>query len=521
MGRMDTTGSTDFDAIVIGAGHNGLITAAYLAKQGLSTLLIEARSEVGGTASTEYFAGARVNICNCDHLTFRTTPITDELGLNSYGLRYVDIEPPQVNGDWTSGNLWPLWHDVDRTLESLALSHPGSVDGYRRYVRTMLPVARLILDAAAKPPTRGSLLASVIKRGGRGVPTMLRVSRMSAADVMREFFEDESIIGPAMVEGPVVWGLSPETPGTGLGAIAFALRHVGRLGRPVGGSGALPEALKQAFLAHGGLLRTGTRAVGILCEGNRVKAVQTSDGATLTARIVVSACDPARTFVQWLKNPPARAKALVERWSGAAPQEGYESKIDAVASMAPVHSGLRHPELDGVPVGSTTIISPSLAELHRGAQLMKEGRMMPRMALLANTPSVNDQTLAPDGQHVFSLEALFTPYSLADGTSRREEAERWLRQYSTLVQPGFIESISQWRVLTPEEYETDFHLPKGHATSFAGGPLAAFLGTTPELTRYHTPVTGLYLTGAATFPGAGVWGASGRNTALTIIKEMT
>lgn len=518
---MNPKRTTDFDAIVIGAGHNGLITAAYLAKHGFSTLLIEARSEVGGTASTEYFAGARVNICNCDHLTFRTTPITDELNLGDFGLRYTDIEPPQINGDWTSGSLWPLWHDVDQTLESLALTHPHAVDGYRKYVRATLPVARLILEAAGNPPSRGSLMANVIRRGGRGVPTMLRMSRMSAADVMREFFDDESIIGPAMVEGPVVWGLSPETPNTGLGAIAYALRHVGRLGRPVGGSGALPDALKQAFLQAGGLLRTGTRVVGILCEGSRVSAVQTSDGSTLTARIVVSACDPQRTFVQWLKNPPSRAASLVARWAAMAPQEGYESKIDAVTTMAPIYSALTHPGLENRPIASTTIISPSLAEMHRGAQLMREGRMMPRMALLANSPSVSDDSLSPDGTHVFSLEALFTPYTLSDATTRTDEAERWLRQYSTLVQPGFMESITRWRVLTPVEYESDFHLPKGHATSFGGGPLAAFMGTTPELTRYHTPISGLYLTGAATFPGAGVWGASGRNTARTIIKEMT
>jgi phytoene dehydrogenase-like protein len=128
--------------------------------------------------------------------------------------------------------------------------------------------------------------------------------------------------------------------------------------------------------------------------------------------------------------------------------------------------------------------------------------------------------VSPPGRHVFSLEALYTPYSFTDGWTSRTEPERWLTQFGSLVQPGFLDSIVDWRVVTPAEYESDFHLPRGHATSFAGGPIAAFLGTTPELTRYHTPIKGLYLTGAATFPGAGVWGASGRNAALTIIKEM-
>ena len=510
--------TTDFDAIVIGGGHNGLVTAAYLARHGLSTLLIEARDDVGGTAATETFAGARVNICNCDHLTFRTTPIADELDLARHGLEYISIEPPQVNGDWTSGRLWPLWHDVEKTLDALAHSHPESVEGYRRYAQAAIPVARLILEASSNPPTRGSLIASVVKRGGRGVTTMLKMSRMSAADVMRQFFNDEAIIGPAMVEGPVVWGLSPETPNTGLGAIAFALRHVAHLGRPVGGSGALPDSLKASFLAAGGMLRTNTRVVGIVCEGQHVSAVQTGDGASVTARVVVSACDPHSTFLRWLKNPPARAEALLSRWRNTPSGEGYESKIDAITTDVPMYHGLTHPGLENA-IGSTVIISPSLAELHRGAQLMHEGRTMPRMALMANSPSVTDPTVAPEGRHVLSLEALFTPYSFTDGWTSRQEPERWLKQYATAVQPDFLDSIVEWRVKTPAEYESEFFLPKGHATSFAGGPLAALLGTTPELTRYHTPIKGLYITGAATFPGAGVWGASGRNAALTVIKE--
>ena len=160
MESMVKRSTTDFDAIVIGAGHNGLVTAAYLAKSGLSTLLIEARSDVGGTAASDSFAGASVNICNCDHLTFRTTPVAEELNLGSHGLEYINIEPPQINGDWTSEKMWPLWHDVEQTIESLASVHADAIDGYRKFARATMPVARLVLDTAANPPTRGSLLAS-------------------------------------------------------------------------------------------------------------------------------------------------------------------------------------------------------------------------------------------------------------------------------------------------------------------------------------------------------------------------
>jgi phytoene dehydrogenase-like protein len=511
---------TDFDAIVIGAGHNGLITAAYLAQHGLSTLLIESRSEVGGTSASEQYGGATVDNCNYDHLTFRSTPIAEELNLSAHGLTYIDVEPPQINGDWTTEKFWPVWHDVERTLDELSTAHPTSVNGYKQFAETAIPVARLFLEAATNPPSRGSLLSTAVRRGGRGVVSLIRMSRMSAADVMRQFFDDEAVIGPAMVEGPVMLGLSPETPGTGLGAISYALRHVGTSGRPVGGSGMLTESLKQSFLAAGGYLRTSTRVVGVICEGSRVSAVQTGDGATVTSRIVVSACDPQRTFVQWLKNPPAKASSLVSRWKTHTTVEGYKSKIDAITNTPPLLNAFTDSLTNLHNTGSTVIVSPSLAELHRGSQLMRDGKTMPRMALLANTPSNIDSTIAPAGKSVLGLEVLYTPYSFVDGWESREEPERWLRQFGSLVQPDFMESIDQWRVVTPAGYETQFHVPKGHALSFGGGPLAAFMSTTPELTRYHTPIKGLYLTGTATFPGAGVWGSSGRNAALTIIKEM-
>ncbi|NBU38670.1 MAG: NAD(P)/FAD-dependent oxidoreductase [Actinobacteria bacterium] len=168
--------NTDFDAIVVGAGHNGLTCAAYLARHGVRTLLLEARHSVGGTAASESFDGATVNICNCDHLTFRTTPIAEELDLASHGLSYIDMTPSQINGDWESRRFWGLHHDVEETVESLANVHPAAAAGYRRYARDTVPVARLITEAANNPPTRGSLLTHVMRRGGKGVARMTRSS---------------------------------------------------------------------------------------------------------------------------------------------------------------------------------------------------------------------------------------------------------------------------------------------------------------------------------------------------------
>jgi phytoene dehydrogenase-like protein len=124
-----------------------------------------------------------------------------------------------------------------------------------------------------------------------------------------------------------------------------------------------------------------------------------------------------------------------------------------------------------------------------------------------------------DEEHVLSLEVLGTPYSLRGGWSGSPEPERWLAALGTLAEPGFLDGVRRWRVVTPPDYERDFSLTRGHAPSFAGGPLAALLGRDRELTRYETPVRGLFLTGAATFPGAGIWGASGRNAAQVVLRR--
>jgi beta-carotene ketolase (CrtO type) len=507
---------TDYDAIVIGAGHNGLVTAAYLARGGLKTLLLEARAAVGGTASSESFAGATVNICNCDHLTFRTTPVIEELRLADHGLEYINIEPAQNNFSWESaanGRGWSLHHELDATLESLAEHFPGEVDGYRRYAKTAMPSIEMILEAASEPPTIAGLTRLAVRRRFAGATTLMRWSRRSAGDVLRSYFSEEAIMGPASVAGPMVWGISPETPRSGLGALTHAMRHVATVGRPVGGSGQVPITLLAAFEASGGTLRTKSPVNTIICERERVSGVALTDGTEISASVIVSACNPHDTFLRWLKNPPATARNLVQRWQNIPHSEGYESKIDAVLTAPPALKGFAQP------LGPMTVIAPDLSSIDRGANLIAEGGILERPGIMASVPTLLDPTMAPAGRHVLSLEALFTPFGLRGGWPNSGEPRRWLERFATLCEPGFLDSIIEWRAMTPDIYERDFHLPAGHATSFSGGPLAAFMNPNPELTRYETAVDGLYLTGAATFPGAGVWGASGRNCATVILEH--
>jgi phytoene dehydrogenase-like protein len=512
------------DVLIVGGGHNGLTCAAYLARAGVDVCVLEARDQVGGCASTvEALGGARVNICNCDHALVRATGVIEELDLAAHGLRYLDLDPAQLALPWGGEAPWLLFGDVERTLQSLALTHPGEVAGYRRYVDDLLPAARLVLAMTGGVPTSRGVASRLARARGRGLAALLRLSRRSAADVLGDYFTSDALLGPVATTGPAVWGLPPQAPGTGLGALGYALRHLTAVGRPVGGSGALTDALAAAVTASGGTIRTGARVAAITCDRGRATGVRLEDGTRLDARrAVVSAGDPRRALVELLHAPPASARALVERWRTRPVREGYESKVDAVIDTLPRPRGLNPEHLAALGVGdvlnATMVVAPGLDGILAAHRAAAAGGVAERPLYLSNVPSVVDPSVAsPDGGHVFSLETLFTPYNLHGGWTGTAEPERWLAAFATLVEPGFLDGIRRFRLVGPEDYERDFSMPAGYAPSFAGGPLAALLGRDRELTRYATPLPGLYLTGSGTFPGAGVSGAPGRNTARVIL----
>jgi phytoene dehydrogenase-like protein len=513
--------------VVVGGGHNGLVCAAYLARAGLDVTVLEAGSATGGCAATvDALDGARVNICNCDHTMVRTTAIADELDLAAHGLRYLDVDPQALHVGWddAAGPAFVQFRDVERTLAALAVTHPTQVDGYRRYLADATPVARLLVELTATPPTPGRVLRKLADRKALALPRLLDWSRRSVADVLGRYLTDPFLVAGAFTTGPAVWGVAPSTPGTGLGATGIAMRHLVGIGRPVGGSGALPAALQAALEAAGGRVRTDARVARVLVEGPRVRGVLLSDGEEVPADVVVSSVDPRTTVVDWLgPHPPAGAGSMVARWTARQQPDGYESKLDAVVGTLPVLPQVqRLQERVGPfdPHVPTTTIAPSLAAVEAAHAALPTGAVAPRPMALVNTPSVLDPTMRVGADHLLSLEVLWTPYAVPGGWAASAEPQRWLDLLAAQVGPGFAGGVRRWRVVTPEDYERDLGMPRGWAPSFSGGPLAALVGRDRELTRYATPVRGLFLTGAGTFPGAGVWGASGRNAAAVVLADV-
>lgn len=522
------------DIIVIGAGHNGLVAACYLAKSGLSTLVLERREIVGGGAITEEIhPGFR-----CSTLSHTTGPfsqrITTDLELAKHGLEVImpDVRVLALHPDRQSLTLYNDAKKTVRELESIsshdAKSYPEFQASFSRIGRVLAPLITMTPPSIDKPAKGevwniGKLGLSFRALGKQDAFRLLRWGPMAVADLVAEWFETELLRATIAARGILGAFAGPWSAGTSLGLLwqaAFDGSAIGPASFPRGGMGALTQALARAAEAEGAQIRTGAQVERIQVKSGNICSVILESGEEIEARAVVSNADPRTTFLKLVDpldlDPNFLSKIGNYRSSGSA------AKVILALSGLPKFSGLDGNGDASRKLSGLIHIGQDIDYLERAFDAAKYGDYSPEPYLEITLPSLSDPSLAPNGAHVMSVHVQFAPYDLKQGdwdTRREEFGDHVVRQLANHA-PDLKQLIVGRRVITPLDLEQTYGLGGGHIFHgeqsldqfFTFRPLIGFA-------QYRTPIKGLYLCGAGTHPGGGITGQPGANAAREIIKD--
>jgi phytoene dehydrogenase-like protein len=506
--------SSDFDVIVIGAGHNGLCTAAYLAKAGYRVGVFERRSVVGGAVATqEIIPGYQFDIGGSAHILIHHTPIVADLDLESFGLEYIDIDP-LFFAPFKDGDSFFIYRDVDRTVEHLESKYPGEGVAYRRFIDDWKPFSMAVKDAFLSTP--GPLqLGKSLFRSSSPLPWRTKLQRILKpyGEVVSDYFAEEKIRS-ALVWMAAQSGPPPGEPVTGPFVLWHPLYHESGVKRPRGGSGMLTVALRRAIEAYGGEVFVDAPVSEILCRGSRAIGVRI-EGATYTARAVVSATHAIETFERLLpedRRPAGRSNMRTGNGFGA---------IMRVALRAPIRYAATDDE------GSRRALQLLCEDRQQIASAYGDylrGEPARNPPLVAMSFSAVDSSLAPPGHEVLWLWGQYFPYELTGGKTwaaiENEIAGRFLDTFEVYA-PGTRDNVEGYLFQHPEWLERELGLYRGNVMHLEMSidqmfGLRPFLG----MGMYRSHLKGLYLTGASTHPGGGIMGASGRNTARVVLKDL-
>jgi phytoene dehydrogenase-like protein len=510
------------DAIVIGAGINGLAAALTLAKAGRSVTVVEAADEVGGAAVTVEFApGYRVP--HVAHLLNQIDPRLDDalrgetlvpvgsVALGSDG-RHLSLDG--VFGASLSGDVPPGETQRWATLRSTLMRHSGVLAGFR----TEMP-PRLGAGAARGDYLTLGKLGFAIRRLGRDdMREFLRLILINVADVLEEELTDDRLRGLLAFDATLGSHTGPRSPNSLMNLWYRLSGQVngerGGLAVPKGGIGAIAQRLASRFRAAGGDIRLSARVARIEVENDRAAGVTLESGERIAAPLVISAAAPQTTLMRLL-GPPHLDTDTVRRVR-AVRARGNAAKLHLALDGLPQFRGL-----DPAKTGSRLVIAPSIDHVERAFNPAKYGEASPEPVMEITIPSVHDQSLAPQGRHVLSAIVQYAPYRLNGGWSRGREAflltcMETLESYA----PGIGRHVVAHELLTPADIEARYGLPGGqwHHAELAVEQLF-MLRPAPGLARYRTPVEGLWLASAGTHPGGGVSGTPGINVAEAIIRE--
>jgi len=503
---------TDADVIVVGAGHNALVAAAYLARAGARVIVFERTPRLGGAMATvDWGDGYVLDLGGSAHILIHLTPIVAELELERYGLAYLPCEP-MFWAPTPEGAALRWYRSLERTAAALDAVRPGQGEAYRRFVEQWRPLARAIAEAFLAAPTPWELGRRFVWRRGlvrdwrHALPRLLR----PATTVAEEAFGDPS------VRAALLWlaaqsGPPPSAPHTAPFLLWQPLYHDSGVARPRGGSGMLAVALARALVAHGGRLALATPVERILVERGRATGVIAS-GQFYGARAVLSGA-PFPTTLRLLPSLPGLPSAAVLRAGN-----GFGLML-RLALDRPVRYAIGGDDLRR----GLALLCPDPAQIDRAYAEFLVGQPAADPPLLAMTFTAVDPSLAPPGGEVLWLWAQYFPYRLADGpwearadavaTAVLDRFERWA--------PGTRATVRRMLIQHPAWLERELGLPAGNVMHLEMTLDQMFaLRPWPGWSAYRTPIRGLYLTGASTHPGGGIMGASGRNAARRLLRDL-
>ena len=511
--------------VIIGAGHNSLVCAAYLAKAGKKVTVVEAAGQVGGAAVTREFApGFKVSAC-AHVLNLLDKDISRELQLESHGLSMAreglstialgkDGEHLVVNGEQVSGKV----SDADQLA-------------FKEYRRFMSRFAGVIGKLHNRIPPRfdfgnrsdlfqlGKLALDIRLLGRDDMREFLRIAGINIYDVLQENFDGDLLKGALALDAVLGTYSGPRSNNSVFTALHRLSGNTGgapgALSLPRGGMGAVSEALAAAARKHGAQIRTSSPVARITMDGDHVIGVELGNGEQLLADTVVSGADPKTTFLGLLgaRNLEAGFAQKVKNVRA----KGNAAKLHLALSGLPEFTGLRAEQL-----GERLVIAPDLHYIEKAFNHSKYGEFSSRPVMEIVFPSVSDASLAPPGHHVMSAIVQYAPHELKGGWGAGKPAFTdvildLLEQYA----PDIRSKAVMAELLTPQDMEREFRMTGGH---WHHGELSMdqflMLRPVPGAAQYATPVPGLYLCGAGSHPGGGVMGSAGRNAARAILGKL-
>jgi phytoene dehydrogenase-like protein len=512
----------NWDVLIIGGGHNGLIAASYLARAGLSVLVLERSPGFGGACVTEEIAPG-VRASTGAHIVRTLSPqIVEELRLKERGFELYGREVSTFL-PLPDGNHVLLHADEKRTLEELARHNPHDAESYVRLQGYLDRVERRLEPWWMHAPPSVEELSRVFS--GREGELMLRdLLFTSVGDLMDEYFEASAIKAVLGVDGVLGTFAGPRTPGT---TYALFHRSTGRTlgtrgtwGLVRGGLGALSNALADAAREHGVEIRTDCPVTSIEAENGRVRGVCVQGGEFIEAKTVMSSADPRTTFLRLLSREHLSANFVsrVQQY----PMRGFGMKMHLVLRELPDFAAIPGTE-PGPHHYGRLVIAPSLEYMHQAYGDGRVGRFSSQPIIEGVIPTLDDPTLAPEGTHLLSLWVQFAPYHLSEGSWSElgDRAGDCVVEVLTRYAPNLRDAIVARHMLTPQRIEEQFGLAWGHPDHGEMRPgFVMSFRPVPGWSRYRTPIQGLYMCGAGAHPGGGVSGNPGRNAAYALLDDL-